>query len=118
MTLISTLCLVGAAGLAVAGYLVASRGTHGLAFLGHRASTLPAVMAGRYVGMGVILAGLALLGAWPAVALVLAVYAGYGFYDAWVVHRVGGDIERHVIAGSLSLALSGVVAFFARGGVA
>jgi hypothetical protein len=110
--------LVGAAGLVATGYVVAARGRHGLAAIGHREGTLSHVMAGRYVGMGLILAGLALMGAWGPLVLVLLVYAGFGFYDAWVVRRVGGDIERHVGAGGAALLLAMIVAWVSRGGVA
>jgi hypothetical protein len=116
VTWLLALALVGAAGLVATGYLVSARGRHGLAALGHREATLPSVLAGRYVGMGVILGGLALMQAWGAVTLVLVVYAGFGLYDAWVVRRVGGDVEKHFGAALLALFGALVVVFATRGG--
>jgi hypothetical protein len=118
MSWLLPLSLIGAFVLVALGVLVTIGTPQMLKSIGHAEAALPAVMGGRYIGMGVILGGLALMRAWHPLVLVLLVYAGFGFFDAWVAPNVDGATAKHIGAGLLALVGAGVVMWFASRGAA
>jgi Domain of unknown function (DUF4267) len=84
------------------GGLFAVAPERGFEVSGHVSSALPAIMAGRYVAFGAVVLMLVAFSEYRALAMVLAVGAGMGLYDAIVVTGAGGTVGPHLGAAGVS----------------
>ncbi len=95
-----------ALGLFAVGMLFITDQNRGFLMTGHERASLPAVMGGRYLGLGMMISGLLAMGEYRALGFAFAIGAGLGFFDAVVTSRVGGSARGHFVVGLIAAVLS------------